>query len=95
MGTNFAPLVSDLFLYCYERDFMDPLNNDNQADVIEAFNSTSKKSPRTSSIVQIIFFLSFGISEYIWSVSNILYVKNHLLNSILIIWPLWEYKSLI
>ena len=42
MGTNCAPLVADLFLYCYERDFMDSLNPDNQADVIEAFNSTSR-----------------------------------------------------
>ena len=40
MGTNCAPLVADLFLYCYERDFMDSLNQANQADVIEAFNST-------------------------------------------------------
>ena len=38
MGTNCAPLVADLFLYCYEKDFMDSLNHDNQADVIEAFN---------------------------------------------------------
>ena len=36
-----APLVPDLFLYCYERDFMDSLNHDNQAGVIEAFNSTT------------------------------------------------------
>ena len=42
MGTNCAPLVAGLFLYCYERDFMDSLNHDNQADVIEAFNSTSR-----------------------------------------------------
>ena len=42
MGTNCAPLVADLFLFCYERDFMDSLNHDNQADVIEAFNSTSR-----------------------------------------------------
>ena len=42
MGTNCAPLVADVFLYCYERDFMDSLNHDNQADVIEAFNSTSR-----------------------------------------------------
>ena len=42
MGTNCAPLVADLFLYCYERDFMESINHDNQADVIEeAFNSTS------------------------------------------------------
>ena len=42
MGTNCAPLLADLFLYCYERDFMDSLNHDNQSDVIEAFNSTSR-----------------------------------------------------
>ena len=42
MGTNCAPLVADLFLYCYERDFMDSLNHDNQPDVIEALNSTSR-----------------------------------------------------
>ena len=42
MGKNCTPLVADLFLYCYERDFMDSLNPDDQADVIEAFNSTSK-----------------------------------------------------
>ena len=42
MGTNCAPLVADLFLYCYERDFMDSLNHNNQADVIEAFNSDSR-----------------------------------------------------
>ena len=42
MGTNCAPLVADLFLFCYERDFMDSLNHENQADVIEAFDSTSR-----------------------------------------------------
>ena len=25
MGTNCAPLIADLFLYCYERDFMSDL----------------------------------------------------------------------
>ena len=42
MCTNFAPLVADLFLYCYERDFMGSVNHDNQADIIEAFDSTSR-----------------------------------------------------
>ena len=42
MGTNCAPLVADLFLFCYERDFMLSLSQDNQSDVIEAFNSTSR-----------------------------------------------------
>ena len=42
MGTSFAPLVADLFLFCYERDFMKYLSSDNQADVIKAFNSKSR-----------------------------------------------------
>ena len=42
MGTNCAPLVADLFLFCYERDFMKDLSSDNQADVIKTFNSTSR-----------------------------------------------------
>ena len=42
MGTNCAPLVADLFLLCYERDFMLSLSDNNQAHVVEAFNSTSR-----------------------------------------------------
>ena len=42
MGTNCAPLVADLFLFCYERDFMFSLSDNNQANIIEAFNSTSR-----------------------------------------------------
>ena len=40
MGTNYAPLVADLFLFCYEMDFMMSLSDDNQADDIDAFNTT-------------------------------------------------------
>ena len=57
MGTNCAPLVADLVLFCHERDFMLPLSDnnqtvclfalllyipDNQTDIIEAFNSASR-----------------------------------------------------
>ena len=42
MGINCAPLVADLFLFCYERDFMMSLSDDKQADVIDAFNTTSR-----------------------------------------------------
>ena len=42
MGTNCAPLVADLFLFCYERDFMLSLSDNKQTDIIEAFNSTSR-----------------------------------------------------
>ena len=42
MGTNCAPLVADLFLFCYERDVMKNLSSNNQANVIKAFNLTSR-----------------------------------------------------
>ena len=49
MGTNCAPLVADMFLFCYERDFMLSLSDimlslsdNNKTDIIEAFNSTSR-----------------------------------------------------
>ena len=42
MGTNCNPLVADLFLFCYERDFMKDISSGNQADVIKAFNTTSR-----------------------------------------------------
>ena len=39
MGTNCSPLVADLFLFCYETDFMTSLSH---ADIIEAFIVTSR-----------------------------------------------------
>ena len=42
MGTNCAPLVADLFLFCYEADFMLSISDNNQADVAEAFSYTSR-----------------------------------------------------
>ena len=42
MGTNCAPLVADLFLFCYERDLMTSLSDVKRAEIIEAFKSTSR-----------------------------------------------------
>ena len=42
MGTNCAPLVADLCLFCYERDFMVSLSDNKQADVIDIINTTSR-----------------------------------------------------
>ena len=42
MGINCAPLVADLVLFCYERDFIMSLSDDKQADVIDAFNTSSR-----------------------------------------------------
>ena len=38
MGTNCAPLVAGLFLFCYERDFMMSLSDDKQAEVNDSLN---------------------------------------------------------
>ena len=42
IGTNCAPLVTELILFPYERDFMLSLSDNDQADIIEALNSTSR-----------------------------------------------------
>ena len=42
MGINCAPLVADLFLFCFERDLILSLSGDKDAEVIEAFNSMSR-----------------------------------------------------
>ena len=34
------PLVADLFLFCYERDFMKPLTKEKRYGLTDAFNST-------------------------------------------------------
>ena len=55
MGTNCASIVADLFLFCYERDFMKPLSRENKADMIEVFNSTSRYLDDLLSIDNIYF----------------------------------------
>ena len=54
MGTNCVPLAEDLFLFCYERDFMMSLSGDKQADVIDAFNT---ESIYLDGILKIIMFI--------------------------------------
>ena len=55
MGTNCAPLVADLFLFSYERDFVLSFSEDTQSDVIEAFNSTSRYLDDLLNIANILF----------------------------------------
>jgi hypothetical protein len=40
MGTNYAPLLSDLFLYSYEADFMHGLLKKNEKKLARTFNFT-------------------------------------------------------
>ena len=53
MTGDCAPLVADLFLFWYEKDFMFSLSEDNISDVIQAFNSTFRY------LDDLIFFLSY------------------------------------
>ena len=36
MGTNCASLIDDLFLFCYERNFMASLSFNKEAEIIQA-----------------------------------------------------------
>ena len=60
MATNCPPLVADLFLFGYERGFIMSLSDDKQADIINAFNTTSRY---LDDILNIIFFLQDGMSN--------------------------------
>ena len=51
MGTNYA----DLFLFCYERDFMMSLSDNKQADIIDAFNTTSRYLDDILNIINVYF----------------------------------------
>ena len=42
MGTNCAPLLTDLFLYSYEVDFIQGLRNKSEKKVARSFNFTSR-----------------------------------------------------
>ena len=42
MDTNCAPLISDLFLFCYERGFMSNLHKSKQYNLIHMFNDSSR-----------------------------------------------------
>jgi hypothetical protein len=64
MGTNCAPLVADLFLYCYERDFMLSLSENTQQDVILAFNNTSRYLDDKIILILIKWCLIFILLSY-------------------------------
>ena len=55
MGTNCAPLVADLFLFCYGRDFMMSFSDDKQANIIDAFSTTSRYLDGILNIINVYF----------------------------------------
>ena len=60
MGTNWAPLVADLFRFCYERDFMKSLSRENQADIIQVL---VLRLPRLGKrkVILVLFVRLFGL----------------------------------
>ena len=42
MDTNFAPLIADFLLFCYERDFITSLSYNKEADIILECKSPSR-----------------------------------------------------
>ena len=40
MGANYAILVADLFLFCYESEFIKNLSKSNEINLIETFNTS-------------------------------------------------------
>ena len=42
MGTNCAPLIADLLVFCYEGDFMSNLHKSKRYDLKDIFNDTSR-----------------------------------------------------
>ena len=55
MDTNCAPLVADLFLFCYMRDFIMSLSDEKQAEIIDAFNTTSRYFDDTLNVNNVYF----------------------------------------
>ena len=44
MGTNCAPLIADLFLFCYERDFMSNLHKSKKCNLKALFSDRPEKT---------------------------------------------------
>ena len=62
MDVNFPPLVADLFLFCYTRDFMMSLSDGKQAYIDEALWSPAGKGLTS--------WLSFVVSSVSLSLSH-------------------------
>ena len=84
MGTYCAPLVAYLFWFCNEIDIMLSLS-DKQTDVIEAFNSTSRRTlqlNKANSLDTEAPFLYLNMSINNGKVSSEI---NHMINEMILI----------
>ena len=57
MGTNCAPLIADLVLYCYERDFTSDLQKSKRFDLIDMLDILTIFSPSITLNLRNIFLI--------------------------------------
>ena len=78
-GANCAPLIADLFLYCYERDFMSNLQKSKRVDLIDKFNDTSRYLDDSPVInLHLLNIFPIYIQENCIWIKQILPAKKHL-----------------
>ena len=83
VGTNCAPLIADLFLYCYERDFMSNLQKSKRFDLDVSIHKLNNYSRYLDDIFTIDnpefagIFLIYIQENFNW-IRQILPTKKHL-----------------
>ena len=81
MGTNCAPLLADLFLYCYENEFLDKLIKEGKRKLARKFNLSYRY------IDDVISFSNKRFKEFISHIylKNSQFLKPHNLLQLLLI----------
>ena len=57
MGTNYAPLIANVYLFCYEIDLMMSLSDDKQDRIINDFNITFSYLDDILNINNVFFYI--------------------------------------
>ena len=58
LDTDCDPLDADLFLFCNEGDFVLSLSDNNEAHVVETFNSTSRYTVNIENTTRVLLVFS-------------------------------------
>ena len=64
LDTDCDPLVVDLYSFCNEGDFMLSLSDNNEAHVVEAFNSTSRCTVNIESTTRVLLVFHTKIPTF-------------------------------
>ena len=84
IGRNYAPLIADLFLFCYERDFMSNIHKSFRVGLIFAEFATSGKLPKIHSAKNKLYYTSslrvleiakIGLNENLTHLLSVIFAK--------------------